>query len=186
MYVQLRSSQLFVQFSLSLKMRVEFLGLFLVLLTVWEGASSSIVSRVKRSDVVRCGVSESICNWSCRLGGHSRGFCSPSPEGSECICTGEAMDKFLCGGKVDPDIAGYTCAGFCQAMGRQSGHCNSVLSECICTQESLELNHIQCINNDICSTFCQYKEKKPYGRCEGINNWECNCYSDNGLRDILD
>ncbi|XP_040583631.1 uncharacterized protein [Lepeophtheirus salmonis] len=148
---------------------------------------SDSLSRVRRSDVVRCGISESICKWTCRIGGHSSGFCSPGPDGgSDCICSDEDLDKYLCGGDVDPDIAGYTCAGFCQAKGKQSGNCNSVLNECICTSETLEFDHINCISNEVCSVYCQYKEKKPHGRCEGINKWECKCFSNTGLGDIID
>ncbi|CAB4054709.1 unnamed protein product [Lepeophtheirus salmonis] len=148
---------------------------FIILLSI---SLSTNLKRVKRNDLVRCGLTESVCKWTCRLGGHSGGFCSPDADGgSSCICSEEDLEKYVCGGDVGPEIAGYSCAGFCQAKGRQSGNCDLIKNECACTKEYLQLSHIKCINDEVCSVFCQYKERKANGRCEGPNKWDCKCYS---------
>ena len=57
------------------------------------------------------------------------------------------------------------------------GDCNLTKGECECTEEDLKGSHVRCINDAVCSVYCQFKEKKATGKCEGPNGWDCVCLS---------
>jgi hypothetical protein len=65
----------------------------------------------------------------------------------------------------------------CRSIGPILGDCDLSVKECVCTTEELETSNIKCISDDVCSIYCQLKEKKASGMCTGTNRWDCVCIS---------
>jgi len=137
---------------------------------------SIIIARKKRSSI-SCKIHQSVCKYWCRIAGHSSGTCDIE---GECLCSEEDLEKYIC----DPDEEGpgnktqhTLCAGWCQLKGQQSGDCDINAKECVCTEASLGARHAKCIDDTVCSMWCQVKERKATGKCEGEHNWDCVCKS---------
>jgi len=140
-------------------------------------------SLVKRSDTIRCRLFKGfLCKWSCRAAGHSDGFCD---EDKECRCSELPLENYVCAGEENSPgnkTADALCAGWCQFKGLQTGDCNYESKECACTEDDkLALSDLKCINDEVCSFYCQFKEKKATGSCGGKNDWDCICESGNDL-----
>jgi len=137
---------------------------------------SIIIARKKRSSI-SCKIHESVCKYWCRIAGHSSGSCDIE---GECLCSEEDLEKYIC----DPNDEGpgnktqhALCAGWCQLKGKQSGDCDTSAKECTCTEAELGAKHAKCIDDTVCSMWCQIKERKATGKCEGEHNWDCVCKS---------
>ena len=57
--------------------------------------------------------------------------------------------------------------------------------ECECVDTKLEGDHVKCVTDAICSVYCQFKEKKATGRCEGENGWDCVCVSNGETNETI-
>lgn len=171
-------------FKMSPSVSVQFFVL-LILCSFCLLSSSGSEIRRKREDSLRCRPFNGFfCRWSCRLLGHSDGFCD---EENECRCSEEGLEKYVCGGNVTETAANNLCAGWCQFRGLQTGDCNTEMGVCECTEgDKLSTRHIKCINEEVCSIYCQFREKKSSGICTGKNDWECVCLSKDENRNEIE
>jgi len=200
--------------------------------------------RARRSDFLRCSISDYICKGWCRAAGHSDGTCNAD---DECLCSEQKLEKYVCSDQVSNATAHTLCAGWCQYKGLQTGNvldtgltypmlmseipwhypvlldawflvirgrtlhplishfsqfniktikhshlgdCNVDEGVCECSLAELKSGHVKCITDEICSMYCQFKQKKAGGTCQGQHGWDCVCKSaldgDSKLNEVKD